>query len=509
VSSPADRRAEKPLTRSHGKARFDLYDVAVVGGQLAGVVAGALLAKRGYRVLHVDHDGLGSGYVDRGHRLPYGPAIIPSLRSMPSADAILQELGLATDVYRQLTATELGLQVLLPRHRVDLHREPAKRAEELAREFGPGGAQIEASFGALAAFGERAEQFLRLGPALPPHGFVERFRLSRSTSPFPELRNGGVGLASGTEFASAMESLASFLTFLDSQNSGLGPGRPLSLAIKGGQVYPGGVDGLRETIRRRIDHAGGDVLGGEEGPALVEELLFDGSRADGVKLASPEAEHKARMIIAATDPAALRRMLPPKRRKRRVSETLDAVRTRSYLFTVNLVVRAEAIPPGLGDLGVIVPEEGPVGPILFQVLGARLVDDKADASGQRVIALGAFVPASTRDVADGELRKLADSIVEAAAMVLPFYERHEVLRSAPYLDARGTRGSRLLPHPRLEVDLPRHLGVTGLPQRLALKNLFIASREVLPGLGLEGEFIAGQRVADMVQELLRKYDPLK
>jgi len=37
----------------------------------------------------------------------------------------------------------------------------------------------------------------------------------------------------------------------------------------------------------------------------------------------------------------------------------------------------------------------------------------------------------------------------------------------------------------------------------------LASREVLPGLGLEGEFIAGMRVAGLVQESLKKTDPLK
>lgn len=47
-----------------------IYDACVVGSQLGGVVAGALLARRGYRVLHVDHDGVGSCYDDGGYLLP-------------------------------------------------------------------------------------------------------------------------------------------------------------------------------------------------------------------------------------------------------------------------------------------------------------------------------------------------------------------------------------------------------------------------------------------------------
>ena len=46
-------------------------------------------------------------------------------------------------------------------------------------------------------------------------------------------------------------------------------------------------------------------------------------------------------------------------------------------------------------------------------------------------------------------------------------------------------------------------------QFLEGKNLFLASREVIPGLGLEGEVLAGVRAAKLVQESLKKTDPLK
>ncbi|HET8732275.1 MAG TPA: FAD/NAD(P)-binding protein, partial [Anaeromyxobacteraceae bacterium] len=64
-----------------------IYDVAVVGSQLGGIVAGALLARRGLRVLHLAHDDLGPGYVDGGYVLPWAPAAVPTPRSMPAAEA--------------------------------------------------------------------------------------------------------------------------------------------------------------------------------------------------------------------------------------------------------------------------------------------------------------------------------------------------------------------------------------------------------------------------------------
>jgi hypothetical protein len=40
-----------------------------------------------------------------------------------------------------------------------------------------------------------------------------------------------------------------------------------------------------------------------------------------------------------------------------------------------------------------------------------------------------------------------------------------------------------------------------------VKNIVLAGREVLPGLGLEGEFFAGLRAAKLVQEMLKKKTP--
>jgi hypothetical protein len=97
----------------------------------------------------------------------------------------------------------------------------------------------------------------------------------------------------------------------------------------------------------------------------------------------------------------------------------------------------------------------------------------------------------------------------AAAEYLPFVDRHVLLESSPHLqDARGL-ASRLRLHPLMEVGLPRQLGVTGLPPRPPCKNLVLASRDVLPGLGLEGEFLAGARAAEIVQKSLPKKELLK
>jgi hypothetical protein len=59
------------------------------------------------------------------------------------------------------------------------------------------------------------------------------------------------------------------------------------------------------------------------------------------------------------------------------------------------------------------------------------------------------------------------------------------------------------------VTLDSTLGVTGLPVRAPYRNLFFAGREVVPGLGIEGEFHAGLQAANVVGALLGRKELLK
>ena len=95
-----------------------VYDVIVLGGQIGGAMSAALLAKRGYRVLYVEHDGMGHGYEHGDFILPYTPFVAPPLRMMPVVDEALAELGLNTTVQRSLRPHVPDLQLVLSDHRM-------------------------------------------------------------------------------------------------------------------------------------------------------------------------------------------------------------------------------------------------------------------------------------------------------------------------------------------------------------------------------------------------------
>src|SRR5512132_2148533 len=111
-----------PPKLSSGPSRH-VYDVIIIGSQLGGALAAALLAKKGYRVLLLEHDGLGPGYEHDGFVLPFAPFVMPPLKAMPALDETFAEIGLTTQLARAMRPHAPDLQLILPEHRVDLHHD--------------------------------------------------------------------------------------------------------------------------------------------------------------------------------------------------------------------------------------------------------------------------------------------------------------------------------------------------------------------------------------------------
>ncbi|MGA9524237.1 MAG: desaturase [Myxococcaceae bacterium] len=498
-------QATKAKKLSSGPTRH-VYDVIVLGGQLGGPLAAALLAKRNHRVLYVDHDGLGPGYEHGEWLLPYSPFVSPQLKSMPVVDDALVELGIHTTVQRALRPHEPALQLVLPKHRLDLHADEAKRLAELTREFGEAGARVSAALSRMVAQHEQSDRFFKYID-LPPVGLFGPWKLRREIGRRPELRE-TPALEGQGDPEKLVRELLPFVTWLDAPETPLAQTRPLSQVLKSPSHWPGGRDGLRELLVRRLIDLGGDVVSRETSDAwIAEQLNFEGRKLAGVQLLQSKTVFRAGAFIAATDSGALRRLIPDKKHHRRLTALFDLVETKRYLFTVNWVLAEELLPRGMGEL-VLTRGQDELGTMLVQLYPARKANGEEDPK-LRVVCAGVFVPAGTRDLGEAHLEALKARIELELERLIPFARGRLQLSSAPYLDAGSVRGSRLLPHPLLSIDTESFAGITGIGPKTPVKNLFLASREVLPGLGFEGELLAGIRAARLVQQTLHKKNPLK
>jgi hypothetical protein len=309
-----------------------------------------------------------------------------------------------------------------------------------------------------------------------------------------------------------------FLTYLDGPPSPLSLVRLLGGAFRGTNRLPGGLGTLREMVRRRIAESRGELRGGPGEPALASALELEGNRVAAVRLSDSPDAHVARAFVVATDAKRLLALLPPEVREGRAANALRRVRTTRQLLTVNLVVKETALPPALGENVLALREagagDGLENAVFLQVLPARRDLKKGSEKGgpatdtvtdERVVCASGFVPAGE---ARSALEAAATQIREAVADAIPFFDRHLVAESTPVLAAQDRTESSSV-HPLYASDRQDALGVAGLPVRGPWKNLVFAGREVVPGLGVEGEFYAGIQAAGHVAALLGRKDVLK
>jgi hypothetical protein len=309
-----------------------------------------------------------------------------------------------------------------------------------------------------------------------------------------------------------------FLTYLDGDASPLSLVRLLGGAFRGTNRLPGGLGSLRELVRRRIAESRGELRGGPGEPAVATGLEIDGGKVAALRLADSTDAHVARAFIVATDAARLIPLLPQGARDGKAAAALRRVRPRRELLSVNLVVKHAALPPALGENVLALRDagggDGLDNAVFLQVLPARRDARKGPGdrgapvetvADERVICASAFVPSGEGPEALGPA---VSRIREAVADAIPFFERHLVNESAPLL-ADASRTELPPVHPLYESDLEDRMGIAALPVRSPWKNLFFAGREVIPGLGIEGEFYAGIQAAGHVAALLGRKDPLK
>jgi phytoene dehydrogenase-like protein len=476
-----------------------VYDVCVVGGGVGGAAAGALLSRRGFRVLLIDEGGASPTVADGGWLFPSGPALRRPLRALPAAEALLTDLGLATDATRTTAPLDPPLQVLLPRHRLDLVAGAAALGRELQREWPADAASLAEALARLATAAELGGALLKEAPPLPPSGWLDRWtlrrvlrRAARETGLDAALLSEPSPLATLADapLAAALTGLCGFLGRLDGPPSAFALARLAGVALEGLHRPVAGAAGLEEGLRRRIAETRGELLGSAAEPARIEAIGVERGRLSTVRVSGTTDPRLARAFIVATPLARIAELLPAEARGKAVARALATVRPGARLIGCHLLLRSGARPPGLGDAALLLDAGGTAAAAILVELSPARREPRRGAPVE-VAADHLTASAFTLLPSGGDQVAARARLGRALDAAFPFLERHLVHRAAP------PPVEHLL---RFQATTP--LGGGGLPVQGPWRNAFLASGEVLPGLGLEGELFAGLQAAAHVGALL-------
>ena len=475
--------------RSPGPARH-VYDVIVIGGQLGGIISATLLARRGMQVLFVDHDTGAAPYQHAEWKLSHAPFVIPSIKNISVFDEILLEVGLLPTVQRLMHP--VTVQVLSATQRFELPSEAEARTKELARALGEGADAFEASWQQATRSASDTDPFFLAKPDLPPEGIFSRWKFRRTLPRFQEALEAMTPLRNAT-----LLGLAPFLTGLE-QPPPLALSRVLAKTLGSAHVVTGGREGLHHVFIDRARELGVDVLNAGD---TVEALSFDGNKPVGIRLTRNDTIYRASFIVAGCDVATLAGLVPEARRKP-LQKWVSALESKRAVFTMNVVLPEVALPRGLGALAVLDSPDAELGGLLLQV-------SPAESTADRVLSLSAKVPLALRAGGEPAVKALMHRVWAAVDGVMPFTRSHAKLQSSAWMDAPRVVAGAFEPLPLMPSVEESVLGVSALTLSSPYQRLLFANRQVLPGLGFEGEVLTALRAVRLIERVLHKNDPLK
>jgi len=485
------------------------YDVIVLGAELGPLLAAAILAKRGFRVLVLGCGTLDDTYEEDGLRLPRWPSYF-GVGESPIVRRVFSDMGLWQIVKRKLQPLEPSYQVVLPRVRLDVTRDRARTMEEVAREFPDAAGAVEAFYGRVDSLNTALDAFLTEELPLPPDGFFERRRFQRAAvqNPFGPYGDGAglwSGIAEDHPFRLTVQAQVRCASWADPD--ALGPLQVVRLHASWrnhGAMPEGGLAGLRAFLRERIAlHAGEIAL--EDG---AEEIILRRGRAIGVRRRRDEEPTGCQYVVAGLDLERLLGMFGERGVPEALAETAAECRPRYRRFTCNLVVRSAVVPVGMARHIFFLPEPGfpPIEDnLLFVEVGP--LDAERSVVCTQAFALAGRIASDPRYLEDLERR-----IVSRLEWLFPFLDRHLLRISSPWILPEPLREGARVPPAEREARSPARmpcvpsvphgstLGLTCLSHRLAGRHLYLTGRSVIPGLGDEGVFLSAWAVARIITQ---------
>lgn len=485
------------------------YDVVVSGDDLASVITATLCARRGLRTLLLAPDGATGHYPLGPFRLPIDPVLWP--KSSSAINRVMRELRIDLAAKRKFRDNALTMHIVAPDFRVAVTEN---LQAELQRELGDANADtVMTSWHASASAARALDVLVGDEHGFPGGGFFERRELVKLSNIVERATH---GIASG--WRKATETRAPWFAALaalwqrypsgstDTSSGGeasssnhsdgahdVMTARALDTLATGVLAMRGNADALRELILERFTGAGGDVRVGR-----ATDCTFSWGKITGLTLNNGDQIGAAQWLFGLA-PTELVSVLS-KKAPRKLEEFALAANIIGYRYTLNMVIDETGLPEGMAPIVLSLPSaEQP---------GFALTVAEPDDKGRCLVCIAATVmtgaPLSAEDQRE-EAARLRRKIWQQLETIMPFFERHVVVSHSPHdgwapmavgaapFDA--PRGYPIVMRPIWKAGLEDSLGVGAMPYATGIKNVTLCGDQILPALGIEGDFVSAWTAA--------------
>jgi len=480
------------------------YQIAIIGTDLAGLIFGALCAKKGYRVLVVGQGTQGALYEHGGHTLARRIELPHGLQSSP-VRRVFEELSLGLELRNLPKVLEPGFQVVLPRARINVTTQEKLLQRELRREFPGSDAAIATFLRRVAEIDAQVEEVLKLRPNLPPSGIMEGFQFRRLVKRFPFLDD---------EWA-IEDPLATFphghpfRAFVHAAFRcvcGMLPARPypatfvrtVTALLRGGFHFEHGPNALRNLFLGMIA-AAGDV----KPQGVVAQIDVHRGKARSLVLRDRRQVVGVDLVVCNTDPKRFAALIPQEQQNEEYHHIIHTLQPVYYTFVGNFVVRARAIPEAMarhvfcvGDVTQPLEEDN-----LLHLARDLDVGTATDDREVRLLSAAMKVPIGAASGGVRTAHALLDRMQRRIEDTLPFLGEHLLLRHTPWLkaDEEGEDIDPLELQPAYGEAIPHTLGTSPIATVTGYKNILMGGDASFCGLGHDGPYVAALNLFEHAQ----------
>ncbi|GEM_PF-2820658 len=484
---------------------LNFCDVLIWGSDLSGVIAGTLLAKRGLNVLVLD---------DSDESSP-APNVMTGLGSR-QFKSLLGKLMIPDSKLQMLQENEVGLQVILPKHRLDIFATRSLYLKEMGREFPQEQELLTALLTEVDRLRENyLDEILTFFPILGTSGDLvnlmsngfhwknwgnkEKKRFLKWFQKFPDKTLLEIWGQLPQVLKTILEAQMKFLS------RGLVMNPPLLQMLfflppegAGSFSIRGGWKDLRKLFFDKLDYFGGMVHPLREDTV---QILNKGLEINGIQMSRFNFPTRCRYVIGNTDIKELYSRLPTSfftmfSRSRKKMSSLQPVEKQ---IVIQYHVAKEALPEPMKENVVLITD--PLLPleglnyleINFQDLG------KESEEGLNVLMTVSYsLPNSSEEDVKNRLVEV-DAKIEK---LLPF-STLRLKRVYPAL-AVDKEAPSLFPEDQMEIKFREKVFYTPSlffpPVNSPFKNLYAVGPNILDWLGMEGKILSAIKAVELVWE---------
>lgn len=498
------------------------YDVVILGRSLGALTAGALLARRDFRVLLLAHGQRAQSYRFEDRTLFRRTFSLLS-GSSPVLLRVLHELAQTPQFRRKTRPLDPMFTLIAEGRRVEVAPDVDLFAREVDREFPEVRQLVDELYSTIAQVNAAADAAFERDMVWPPATLWERFDTGRIAHSLPFVGDRSLDLLAkfprGHAFRDLVQVPAQFASHLSTGTEQM-PAFPLARLhgawTRGVLGLSGGEDELSEFLMERIIAHGGvcDLPGrarslAVERGAVVAVLEEGADEPTGCSVVISDQFGEALADLSGGEgiTKAARREWP--------RMTAEAGR-----FITSLLVRRELLQAPLGNVAFVLPRDrsrrDPRRPTLRLdcVDPTELSEPSANAEREMLLVAEAILPAR------GALTLLEarEAVLSTLRESLPFLDEHLILVDSPHdglplydyrsgsrkdVDRVHLEGTSALAEPMerfWSVDKPGYFELSGEPIRGPIRGTFLVGRTVLPALGQEGEVLAATSAARIVTQ---------